>query len=85
MVALQSKLLDDQSLSTRNTIQPSETHYRGSTMVKIYTMWCPRLIAKLAYHSNVTMVYDTYHYSIHGANKQTNITGGPHIVGDCNV
>jgi hypothetical protein len=28
------------------------------------------------------MVYSTYHYSYWGESKPTNITGGPHIVGD---
>ena len=30
--------------------------------------------------TSFAMVYGTYNYSIHGAYKPTNITGGPHIV-----
>jgi len=42
--------------------------------------WGPQTIAKLVYNSNVTMVYGTYNYSIHGVYKPSNITGGAHLV-----
>ena len=45
-------------------------------------MWGPRSIAKLVQITPITMVYGTYNYSIHGVYKPTNITGGPHIVGN---
>ena len=36
----------------------------------------PQTIAKLVNITPITMVYDTYNYSIHGVYKPTNITGG---------
>ena len=38
-------------------------------------------IAKLVYNSNVTMIYGTYNYSIHGVYKSIYDVWGPHIVG----
>ena len=37
-------------------------------------------IAKLVYNSNVTMVYHTYNYSIHGVYKPTYTWGAPHCM-----
>ena len=41
------------------------------------TRWGPRWIAKLVYNSNVTMVYGTYNYSIHGVYKPSYNWGAP--------
>ena len=44
----------------------------------IATKWGPQTIAKLVYNSNVTMVYGTYNYSIHGVNlNHLTSLGGP--------
>ena len=48
---------------------------------EIGTKWGPQTIAKLVYNSNVTMVYGTYNYSIHGVYKPSfHHWGGPHCM-----